>query len=394
MWSSKANTSALIEDFAAAVEADNPSKGSFQDDYTEICSKYSVIPCPNIKAAVGIMDDFESCRIINCMVDLSSWRAMLLACCTMNAKVVEISVHGCPLSIQHIKDLALALNKIGTCQSLKLQYVEFGINEENQAEYQDALRELMKDTMGLEYLSLKGNALTDEFIAPFIQESASNFKLTTLNLSENSFTDATVKALCAALKFNTSLQWISLQANKCTGEFLAELNVLLNGAEITPDEDAHLKSIGKMLGDKNKAIKDVNKKRKKAGVVELPELAAWLDCTVKREKTVFVANRSLKRLDFSDSPSLAGDLVEKFRKDIAAAAATAEETGVAMPPAATATASGGGGGGGDNDDDIPALLLDLRGSNLLNTSATATVGNNEQVDFAESALPPWIEILL
>ena len=54
---------------------------------------------------------FEVCRISNAAVDVSSWRAILLAISAVNSRVIEVDVHSCVLSPLQITELAKALEK-------------------------------------------------------------------------------------------------------------------------------------------------------------------------------------------------------------------------------------------------------------------------------------------
>jgi hypothetical protein len=364
MWSYEANADSSVEHFSSKeLEADVPSKGSWQEDYADYCAKFSIIPCPNIKMA-SVMGEFEGVRVLNAVVDLSSWRAMLLACCALNSKVIEISVHGCRLQAQHIEDLAAAVRKMGTCQALKLQYLDL----ETTAPMQKALAELLGDSStALEYASLRGNAFSDAFLAPIIPALGPNVKLTTLSLAENNLTDESGELLVAALRLNSTLTTVSLASNNMTGGFLASLATFLIGTELLPEDDAALKANAKVLGDKNKAIKDVNKKRKKAGTAELKELVAGPDCTVKREKSHLLLNRSLACLDLSKNPGFSAQLALSFAQAIATAPLDLD-----LSPAASRT------------EDAAPMLLQLGGNGLADAPG----------EMINRAPVPWLELSL
>jgi hypothetical protein len=357
MWSFEVNSNSLFDNFAAAVETDTPSKGTWNDDYAAMCERYKVVACPFVKSTT-ISEGKESCKVVNCIVDLSSWRAMLLACCTTGSKVIDVSVHGCRLEAQHLQDLALALKKMGTAQSLRLQYLNWPESNEqggnalsgtNAAQLQDAFVALFNDATGLEYISLKGNDFTDEFMAPIIPALAQNFRLTGLNLSFNKLSDASFQIFVKAVRYCTNIKIVSFEANAVTGSGLAVLADLLNGTEVSTEDDAAIKANGKVFGDKNKAIKELNKKRKKANQPELKEIPNILECTVKREKTMYIANRTLKRVDISGCTGLQAAAVVAFAESLAATPA-----GLALPPAANTF---------QNADTDPKLVVDcgLRG---------------------------------
>lgn len=316
------NIDTLIDNFAVVVETDTPTKGSWQLDYESFCTKFNIVRCPNI-SSVNTLEDKECCKAINAIIDLSNWRAMLLACCTTGSKVVEISVHGCQLSAQHFVDLAAALKKMGSCQSLKLQYLDWQNTDltdvANNGQLQEALTLIFSDTCCLEGISLKGNNFTSDFLAPIITSLSQNFKLIYLNLANNLLDDSSVLAFLKAIRCCTNIKYVSFASNQTTGEHLSVLAQLLNGTEQSAEDDATIKANSKSVGDKNKAIKELNKKRKKAGQSDIREIPAVLDVAIKREKTMFLINRILKRLDFSNNALMKAECVEAFAQCIAEA---------------------------------------------------------------------------
>jgi len=304
MWSFEVNADTLIDNFAVAVETDTASKGSWQLDYEAFCEKFKIVRCPFVKAA-ALSSESESCRVLNAFVDLSNWRAMLLACCTTGSKVIEISVHGARLEPQHLVDMSAALKKMGSCRSLKLQYLDWqdgsGLNETNTVQYQEAFVSVLGE---VGYASLKGNSFTDDFIAPVLASLSQNFKLNLLNLSNNQLSDQSLRVFLKAVRCTTNVKTVSFESNRITGESLSVLGELFLGSDFTAEDDATVKANTKLVGDRNKQIKEVNKKRKKANLAELKELTPSLDCSVKKEKTLVHANRSLQRLDLSNNPTL------------------------------------------------------------------------------------------
>ena len=62
------------------------------------------------------------------------------------------------------------------------------------------------------------------------------------------------------------------------------------------------KNVAKLVGDKNKAIKDANKTRKKKGYLDLEEITAPAERLVKVEDAMYIANRMLRVLDLSFCP--------------------------------------------------------------------------------------------
>jgi hypothetical protein len=320
MWTFDTNPNSLIDNFAAAAEVDTPSKGSWQADFELFCTKYNVTVCPHIKSGV-LEGEKESVKVMNVVVDISSWRAMLLACCTGGSKVIDITVHGSRLSPQHINDLAVALRRMGTCQSVKLQYLDWQngneINESNIAQFQEAFTALFADSTCLEAVSLKGNNFTPELMGSVLTSLAQNFKLVSLNLANNLLTDESVRQFVKAVRCNTNIKYVSFAQNRVTGDSLSALGDLLNGTEQSPEDDAAVKANAKLIAERNKGIKELNKKRKKANLPDIKEITPSLEVAVKREKTLYLVNRTLKRVDFSGNTEMGADKVLSFVQAIA-----------------------------------------------------------------------------
>lgn len=334
MWSYEINPSNLIDNFSSAVDVDIPSRGSWSEDFAAVCSKYKIpAPCPYIKAVTsGSGPDMQQrIRIINAMVDLSSWRAMLLAACCVGSKVKEISVHNCHLEQPvFLQDLSTALRKLGTCPILRLNYMQMDFSK-SYTEFQSAFVELLSDLTCVEHLSLKGNRLSDAFVAPLISTiTENNFKLATLNLSENDLTDVAAAQLLRSLRFSTTLKRVSLSATQLDGSCLSALSSVLIGTDVSAEDEAKLKLVGKQVADKNKAIKELNKKRKKSGAPDVVEVVPSQDCCVKRDGKLVAINRSLVALDLSRNPRLDFQIVQLFSQSIASLPANESP----LPPAA------------------------------------------------------------
>lgn len=369
MWSFDVNPNTRIENFATVIEADIPSSGSWRADYEAACTKNGLVLCPHIKAGPHPQDvDKESCKVVNVIVDLSSWRAMLLACCTVGSKVADITVHGSRLSPQHVQDLAVALKKMGTCQSVKLQYLDWqdgqGLDATNIPLYQDALSALLSDSTCLEAVSLKGNSFPPELLNPVLDSLAQNFKLITLNLAGNLLTDDSARQFVKAVRCNTSIKYVSFANNRITGDFLPALAEILDGTEQSAEDDATIKGNTKLVTERNKGIKELNKKRKKTNLPEIKEIAT-LEVTVKREKVMYVVNRTLKRLDLSCNPDLDAGKVAAFAQGLADA-----PQGTALPAAAATYQS----------ETDPKLVVDATRCGDLSAVNTAP--------------QPWVEILV
>lgn len=298
MWSSSANPEGLIEPFVAAVEKDNASKGGFRENFAGFCETFKVIACPHVAVVKGSAEDTESVRIANCEVDISNWRAALLATTVIGSKVTEIYVHNCTLSPKHIADLATALARIGTIRTLKMQYIDFGVDGGDSA-LGEAIKQLFSDSCGLTLISMQHCGLQDSIGQSIAAALSTNFVLNGINLSNNQLTDISLKALLGAVRYTGNVQYLVLRNNLLKGsDIFAALVSQFLGAESTAADDASIKAAAKALGDKNKAIKENNKKRKKAGHVELAELALP-ELTRKQGKQVFFSNATLEVLDLA-----------------------------------------------------------------------------------------------
>jgi hypothetical protein len=167
--------------------------------------------------------------------------------------------------------------------------------------FADALLNLFGNNFQLEYLSLKGNKLGDVFAKKLAPAISSNLSLKSLNLSESGFGDEGVAAILSALKCNNAIERIAFRKNVVDATALARLQALLLGSEPLPEEDAYFKGLGKVIADKNKAIKEINKKRKKAGLADLAEIPNPLERILKIGGQSRVLNKVLLFADFSDT---------------------------------------------------------------------------------------------
>lgn len=321
IWETSVNSDDLLSSYSSLLDKDANSKGSFQDDYEFYCGQFKILPCPFIKASS--FGDDESCRVTNCIVDLSSWRAMLLACCMIGSKVIEVAIHQSSITPQHISDLSKACEKSARIKIVKLQYLPLELDGTIENPYLDALTNLSNDITGIEYLSLKGNKLGDQIVKALVASLSKNLKLKFINLGGNDLTDESAKELFKALRMNTSLRDICLTENSISGEFLISIlgPVLLGNEPATADDDAALKTITKYVGDRNKQIKELNKKRKKAGLSDLPEYQLPSECIVKRDGKSFIFNQCINSIDLSRNP-LDGTQLQALVDLIDAASAT------------------------------------------------------------------------
>ena len=109
------------------------------------------------------------------------------------------------------------------------------------------------------------------------------------------------------------------------GECLDAVVALLFGSEVSSEDDATFKNFAKLVGDKNKGIKDTNKKRKKGGLPDLAEIEAPAERVEKVGEVNMIANRLMKSIDLSFCPmssanytSFIGSMKNEERVNIAA----------------------------------------------------------------------------
>lgn len=310
-WTFESNPDSSLGSFASLLEKDTNTKGSFSEDYQSFCKDNKILPCPYI-TAVAVNSTQECCRVQNGIIDLSSWRAMLLAASTVGSKVVEISVHSCQITAQHLLDLAKALEKMGSCPIVKLQYLYLLITEETTAAFSESLRSLFSDATCVEYLSLKGSRFGSSVLQSSVSALSNNYKLRCLNLSDNDLNDDVVVELFKSIKMRTNLNEISLAHNCLTGRSLSSLTSLFNGSELSAEDEAAVKSAAKALGDKNKAIKEANKKRKKAGYPEVAECSPSSEVVTSKDKKSYLTNRFFNLIDLSFNPLDDSDSLSSF----------------------------------------------------------------------------------
>ena len=304
IWQSNINDGKLAT-FSDELEKGGPSKGSFNEDYLALCAIHEVTSCPFI---VSSGEESNICRIANATVDLASWRAALLAASVEGSKITEIAVHACEITPQHVSDIVATIEKIGSIAVLKMEYITLRAVEGDAAEEgkEDATLDgygsflpLLKGVAEIGYLSLKGNnlqALCSS--ADFYTAICENLTLKCLSLSNCKLDDVACSQVIEGMRQASCVRELSLSQNLCTGKCLSALQGVLVGAEVSAENDARFKNLAKLIGDKNKAIKDVNKGRKKKGLPDLAELVP----PVERIEAGFMSNRTIRVVDMSFCP--------------------------------------------------------------------------------------------
>jgi hypothetical protein len=308
MWTADANDVKCLESYPSLIEKDQQTKGSFEKDYVSYCESNSIIKCPYISGYTITGSDNEGVRVSNCLLDLPNWRSMLLSLCTSGSKVMEVSIHACRLSLQHIDDLTKALLKSGLLKSLKIQFTDIFSQNDGPSSVISTLKALLNDSTNLEYLSLKGTNLSDEIVTGFSPALTENFRLCGLNLSSNFITSDGCTNLLTAIKMNTSLRVLNFSENLITNP--VSVTTIINQSFCsapTGTEDGIIKANMKIIAEKNKAIKEINKKRKKAGLAEFAEIPALPDLMKAVEGKNWFVNRTLECVDLSANNITADD---------------------------------------------------------------------------------------
>lgn len=299
-WTSTINPPNLVN-FTSELALDHKSLGSLSVDFNHFCTKFSIIKCPSFSIG-NLPNSRVFVKLINREIDLSNWRAMLLACAAIGSTVSEICLHNVQLSSQHLIDLSLAIEKIGSMTTLKLDYIQFVDDDQLITPAISQFQPIFNCNGAISYISCKGCKLTDEFITNIYSNLVNHPSLTYLNLSDNSLTDAGINSILHALRYNQAIQFISLKHNLCTGTCLTSLGELLSGIISTPDDDDAFKTLSKVIADKNKTNKDVNKKRKKAGLTEYDEIPGLKESRIiklDKKGPHYLNNRTIRSIDLS-----------------------------------------------------------------------------------------------
>jgi hypothetical protein len=150
-----------------------------------------------------------------------------------------------------------------------------------------------------------GNEFGDDLLTKCITPAvAANYRLKALNLSKTNVTDAAVDGLFKAIRHGNTLTDLALQGNSnLTGSFLATtVGPILAGKLPTVPEDAAVaKDTAKLIADKNKTLKALNTKRKKAGFsAEIPDYETPPSCVTGTT----ITNKSMKNIDISHNAAL------------------------------------------------------------------------------------------
>lgn len=308
MWNSANNIGKFPDSFYPLLEKDSPTKGSFITDYECICETYSILKCPYVSSLIG-RNGTEIVRVCNAVMDLITWRSVLLSICTVGSKVTEVDIHSCSLQPAQLEELAKTLIKCGNIKLLKLQYLDLGLTESNAQAFSNVFKQLFQEGTQLEYLSLKGNKLKDDVLHSGLSSLNENYQICCINLADNELTDKSLITVSQAVRYLGNIKLISFARNKVEGSGLTNLLSLTVGSLSAPADEAAIKALAKVVADKNKAIKDTNKKRKKAGMNEFVEIGSLPDLIRNVDSKTWISNRSIETVDLSNNPVINIDQV-------------------------------------------------------------------------------------
>lgn len=319
MWTSESNTS-IYPQFISEL-GKLQSKGSFHNDYLECCRLQRLIPCPFITIE-EVEESVYICKLMNCIIDSGSWRAMLVACSTIGNSIIEIYLHNVRVTSHFIDDLSqLFKSNETTIQCLKLEYLDIS-GDVNL--FVTSLKNLISNSTGLRYLSLSGLGLTDQHLSELLLPIRNHFTLEGLNLYYNQITDIGFQLIVNILPFAIHLNSISLKHNRLTGQSLQTLLQLYFGYNINGNHEIEneIKAITKLINDRNKSIKDYNRKLKKDTsnnklLYELSDLEQLNNRIIKTsDGQNLVYNYSLRLIDLSRNENITNEDLLSFQSNL------------------------------------------------------------------------------
>jgi hypothetical protein len=292
MWRAEANRSEAIGNLAGEINKIGASKGSWAADFQAVCTQFNIIPSPYVTSRDTTRGTVVS--VVNSVIDLANWRAILVS--INMSTILELHLHNVEIKAQHLTDFLLGIDSIPNFAAFKLEYSI--INEEQPSMISEALNKLF--SAGVEYVSLRGCKLGNELLVPALSGLSMNVTIQSLNLSDNNLSQPFCADLTRALRMNPYVNAVSLSKNNLNEQSLIDMLTVLFGADIAADDAQFLKKLNAAVNEKNKNIKALNKKRKKGGETELPELPNLPDraAVVVEGKSVTI-NRTVRMFDFS-----------------------------------------------------------------------------------------------
>jgi hypothetical protein len=331
MWNCDTNSSATYPQFHNEI-GKYPTKGSWKQDYEHYCQQQHLIPCPFIKIEQILTSETKTltiCKVMNCLIDIGSWRAMLVACSTIGNTIIEIYIHNVRLTSQHLQDLGILFKSLSSTtesiQCLKLNYIEV-IDEDPEVFFSSTLKQFLSlNSIGLKYLSLVGNQIHDQILTELLIPLRNHSTLLGINLNQNQITDQGFISLLGMLPYALQLNAISCKANHLTGHSLTQLLQLFHGYTVTTDGENEIKALNKLVQERNKSIKDMNKRIKKelkdaaggggggTSLNELNELEPVSNRVVKTQESSLIFNHSLRFLDLSWNETITAEDLLSFQ---------------------------------------------------------------------------------
>lgn len=313
------NDGIVVHILEEVVKEENKSCGNPFQDYNQICERLNIVPCPFVRFSER--DGTRSCKIMNCILDVPSFRAALITLAVADKPFTELVFHGVQLRSENFVDIKTVLEKRhGMLSIVKFDYSTFPESSFSQV--------VSVMSSGPLYISLRACGLDDNFLSLLAESLGANPFLQAINLSENLFTDEGVNTIFHALMFNVAVKHITLKRNNLSGSCLDSLKALLIARTCTPDDLTEMKHLAKAFADRNKALKDVNKARKAAGQPDILEVNAPESRIFKIGPEQFIANRSMAFVDLSFN-SFAVESIRSMLEQIAQrdAAVTGDKLG-------------------------------------------------------------------
>jgi len=238
---------------------------------------------------------------MNCAIDLSNWRAMLIAASNVNSEVREFVFVNCTLTKQHIDDLSLALEKLGIIRALRMEFITIAqCTEGDNVSKAEFWKPLLNGKIHVPYVTLRGCGIDDQCIKDNLPVLCENLTIQALNLSDNALTDSSASILFSIVPLISSIKYLVLKNCQITGEdnCLKSLAEVFVGKLVTEEHDAVMKNVAKGVVDKNKEFKDLNKKRK-GKYPELADMVAPTERVIKIGDENLLVHRSLVSIDIS-----------------------------------------------------------------------------------------------
>lgn len=332
-WASDVNGHEL-ESYAQEIGKNDVSSGDFTIDYSDVCGKLSITPCSFVSFDVAL----NACKISNCAIDLAAWRAVMIACSLGNSPVKNVAVYHCTITQQHVTDLVCMLEKKVEMDAIKIDNCEWGTD----STANDVLGILLSTKAIVHYMSFRYNGLDDSFVSANATALSQNLFLQFLNLSNNCITDEGLQTLATnVLRCNLSLKKVSLKNNLIEGRSLSPFIDLVFGSVCTSEEDTAFKVIAKAAADKNKQIKDVNKKRKKSNEPEISEVEVPERVVKIGKSDLQLINKTILEIDISWN-KVSTEIIGAFVEMVTIRKETSPDVEVrVIPRAAAATHNSG-----------------------------------------------------